>query len=273
MIKFFRKIRYDLMEKNKTKKYFKYAIGEIVLVVVGILIALQLNNANENWKREKLKQELLIELKSKIMADTVSLTNEKERLTSAYLNAKLLKRVVTEDLPYTEALDSSLALISRVRITKADYLVYDRLLNIGIEILDDKDFMNEIIHYYEDSKNLEDSGDRAVKLLTERIYPTHFTSFIGRKAVPDDFEKLKKSNEFKIALDYCGSSSYFLIRRSIHRKNLATEILKILDTKITSDKNLLDKEPYLRTMKKDSIDIATEKEKLDIEFERLINND
>ena len=47
MIKFFRKIRYDLMEKNKTGKYFKYAIGEIVLVVIGILIALQINNASQ----------------------------------------------------------------------------------------------------------------------------------------------------------------------------------------------------------------------------------
>jgi len=47
MIKFFRKIRYDLMEKNKTGKYLKYAIGEIVLVVIGILIALQINNWNQ----------------------------------------------------------------------------------------------------------------------------------------------------------------------------------------------------------------------------------
>jgi len=48
MIKFFRRIRYDLMETNNTGKYFKYAIGEIVLVVIGILIALQINNWNEN---------------------------------------------------------------------------------------------------------------------------------------------------------------------------------------------------------------------------------
>ena len=47
MIKFFRQIRLDLMEKNKTGKYFKYAIGEIVLVVIGILIALSINNWNE----------------------------------------------------------------------------------------------------------------------------------------------------------------------------------------------------------------------------------
>jgi len=56
MIKFFRKIRYDLMEKNKTGKYFKYAIGEIVLVVIGILIALQINNWNENRKTDIITQ-------------------------------------------------------------------------------------------------------------------------------------------------------------------------------------------------------------------------
>ncbi|MCK0179062.1 DUF6090 family protein [Flavobacteriaceae bacterium S0862] len=50
MIKFFRQIRKDLMEKNKTGKYLKYAIGEIVLVVIGILIALSINNWNEDKK-------------------------------------------------------------------------------------------------------------------------------------------------------------------------------------------------------------------------------
>ena len=53
MIKFFRKIRQDLFSKGKTGKYFKYAIGEIVLVVIGILIALQINNLNEQKKLTK----------------------------------------------------------------------------------------------------------------------------------------------------------------------------------------------------------------------------
>ena len=56
MINFFRKTRYDLMDKNKTGKYFKYAIGEIVLVVVGILIALQINNWNT--KRIEKREEI-----------------------------------------------------------------------------------------------------------------------------------------------------------------------------------------------------------------------
>jgi hypothetical protein len=55
MIKFFRKIRYGLMNQNKTTKYLKYAIGEIVLVVIGILIALQINNWNEVQNEKKVE--------------------------------------------------------------------------------------------------------------------------------------------------------------------------------------------------------------------------
>jgi hypothetical protein len=50
MIKFFRNIRQNLLKQGQTSKYLKYAIGEIVLVVIGILIALQINNWNENRK-------------------------------------------------------------------------------------------------------------------------------------------------------------------------------------------------------------------------------
>ena len=51
MLNFFRKIRRQLANENKFQKYFRYAIGEIVLVVLGILIALQINNWNEHRKK------------------------------------------------------------------------------------------------------------------------------------------------------------------------------------------------------------------------------
>jgi len=69
MIKFFRKIRYDLMEKNKTGKYLKYAIGEIILVVIGILIALSINNWNENQKSKKDERYILTEVLKNIEED------------------------------------------------------------------------------------------------------------------------------------------------------------------------------------------------------------
>jgi len=68
MIKFFRKIRQRLLNENKFSKYLIYAIGEIVPVVIGILIALQINNWNENRKLDNTKQnyyqQLLVDLKA-----------------------------------------------------------------------------------------------------------------------------------------------------------------------------------------------------------------
>ena len=82
MIKFFRKIRYNLMEKNKTGKYLKYAIGEIVLVMVGILLALQVNNWNENRKDNLKEVANLQSLKSEL---EISL----EELKSDYNSTKI----------------------------------------------------------------------------------------------------------------------------------------------------------------------------------------
>ena len=76
MIKFFRKIRYDLMEKNKTGKYLKYAIGEIVLVVIGILIALSINNWNESRKETIQEQFILKRLSTDINSDINQVSNE-----------------------------------------------------------------------------------------------------------------------------------------------------------------------------------------------------
>jgi hypothetical protein len=69
MIKFFRKIRFDLMEKNKTGKYFKYAIGEVILVVIGILIALSINTWNENKKDRKQEKEFITSVKKDLKQD------------------------------------------------------------------------------------------------------------------------------------------------------------------------------------------------------------
>lgn len=62
MIKFFRRIRKQLLTENETGKYFKYAFGEIILVVIGILIALGINNWNENRKNSDSEYVLLQKL-------------------------------------------------------------------------------------------------------------------------------------------------------------------------------------------------------------------
>ena len=62
MIKFFRAIRHKYLSEGKVGKYLQYAIGEIILVVIGILIALQINNWNEQRKKINLSDKALLEL-------------------------------------------------------------------------------------------------------------------------------------------------------------------------------------------------------------------
>ena len=69
MLKFFRSIRQNLLTEDRTTKYFKYAIGEIVLVVIGILIALQINNWNEQRKANTLEGEYYCRLLEDLIQD------------------------------------------------------------------------------------------------------------------------------------------------------------------------------------------------------------
>ena len=73
MLKFFRRIRQNLLSENKFSKYFKYAIGEIILVVIGILIALQINNWNENKKQHNELKGYLNNISKNIKTDLANL--------------------------------------------------------------------------------------------------------------------------------------------------------------------------------------------------------
>ena len=80
MIPFFRKIRKKMADDNKPLKYMRYAIGEIVLVVIGILIALQLNNWNEQSKIGRSIDSNLIILKQNLLEDQTQLENLKQSM-------------------------------------------------------------------------------------------------------------------------------------------------------------------------------------------------
>jgi hypothetical protein len=84
MIKFFRKIRQKLLTENKFGKYLIYAIGEIALVMIGILLALQVNNWNQNNNNKKAETYYLNQMKIDLTADSLFLSN-----TTLNLNKRL----------------------------------------------------------------------------------------------------------------------------------------------------------------------------------------
>ncbi|MBO3116107.1 hypothetical protein J4050_05075 [Winogradskyella sp. DF17] len=95
MIKFFRHIRQNLLMENKTGKYFKYAIGEIILVVIGILIALQINNWNatriEKEKEQSYINELINDVRKDASAIDELLVASNNQLKAKYKLQRYLK--------------------------------------------------------------------------------------------------------------------------------------------------------------------------------------
>jgi hypothetical protein len=98
MVSFFRKIRQKLLAENKISNYFKYAIGEILLVVIGILIALQINTWNEERKNTKTEQKILLQLKNEFFINLEQL-EEKDQLRMKAIHGaqNILNRIDKRD--------------------------------------------------------------------------------------------------------------------------------------------------------------------------------
>jgi hypothetical protein len=98
MIKFFRKIRYDLMEKNKTGKYLKYAIGEVILVVIGILFALQINNWNQQQQQKEVEITTLRALASEFNENRNSIQSCQDEIKERRLTGDSIRRQIGPEL-------------------------------------------------------------------------------------------------------------------------------------------------------------------------------
>lgn len=109
MINFFRKIRQSLLAEGKTVQYLKYALGEIVLVVIGILIALSINNWNTNEANEKQAYNQLIEVQKEILSNIEVFDRED---TYYFEKLKDIRRVFADTLTFEDYKNSrSLSLI------------------------------------------------------------------------------------------------------------------------------------------------------------------
>lgn len=102
MIKFFRRIRQRLLSENKISKYLIYAIGEIVLVVIGILIALQINNWNEERKSSIAESQALLALKNEFEQNIERFRIIIQKRDSAQADLRIYFDIITNDTLSTE---------------------------------------------------------------------------------------------------------------------------------------------------------------------------
>lgn len=151
MIKFFGRIRQNFLLQGKTGKYLKYAIGEILLVVIGILIALQVNNWNEHRIEAKKEKYYLERLKEDFLANK----NEANRNISFSIaqkeNAQLLIKSLYEDLNKEESIRWFIALNHVWFLPHPSYTTstWEELKSTGnLNIITNKNLLKKITDFY-----------------------------------------------------------------------------------------------------------------------------
>lgn len=108
MIKFFRHIRRSLINQNNMGKYLKYAIGEVLLVVIGILIALGINNWNEERLEQKTEGKILQDLKVEFTANLNDINRVLEQHKVVFNEFNQIQRITVAEDYSNEELDSLL---------------------------------------------------------------------------------------------------------------------------------------------------------------------
>lgn len=152
MIKFFRRIRQKLLTENKFSKYLFYAIGETILVMIGILLALQVNNWNEVRKENGLKNTYSARLINDLKKDLNTIKINKARIES-------MQSIISD---FTKSLDSDMSITERISITEkyftegwstvsfsAQNNTYTDLSQTGnMKVFIDTDLRENILSYY-----------------------------------------------------------------------------------------------------------------------------
>lgn len=176
MIKFFRSIRRKLIEEGSLEKYLIYGIGEILLVVLGILIALQINNWNTNQNDKNIEEAYIADILQELSRDTSILGSNFDKIIE--LKKGALKKV-KEHLVQVPSKFDTLNLLKDVGIAaiygKRELLLnnstYIELISTGnFRVISDKELRKKIINYY----NLCD-----IMLKTIREQRTSYPDFVN----------------------------------------------------------------------------------------------
>ncbi|MFY9242776.1 MAG: DUF6090 family protein [Polaribacter sp.] len=200
--------------ENKTSKYFKYAIGEIVLVVIGILIALQVNNWNNNKQLEEVQIKCLNEIVTNLQADLLDIRFNINFNETRLNSCKVVLENLKNDVVYSDTLDVYYGSLLYTTRSVVNYSAYETLKFKGLEIITNDNLRKSISKlysfHYQNVIDFEIQDDHALQF--QVVIPTVLKRVEFRKnedidaiagqqlAKPINFQALKNDIEFKNAL-------------------------------------------------------------------------
>jgi hypothetical protein len=207
MIKFFRKIRQKMLTENKFSKYLIYAIGEIVLVVIGILIALAVAEWNNSRHSRKTEIRLLKELHKGLGQDFNTINEELEKINICIASIIELDSLLNLNVPKAdEHLYELFGNVYGMRNLNLNKALYEDLKSTGFGIIKDEKLRSQIINVFENNyKSIE--GFKQIEVFVNEVNrPYYLTNFVSleftKYAKPIDINMLWEDSYYKNIVNY-----------------------------------------------------------------------
>lgn len=202
MLKFFRRIRQKLVGEGNLNRYLLYSIGEILLVMIGILLALQVNNWNEERKLRKQEISSLENLRSDLVKTASSLERCNKIDSSLVEEINNILDHIKNNRPYHDSLSlqfENLYQWAKPRILNS---AYENLkFSKGLELISNDSLRQEIIKIHETDYPflLTDIDKEETMIHQELMLPLFGQLFETNEnggAIPNDYSSLQKNQEF-----------------------------------------------------------------------------
>ena len=238
MIPFFRRIRKKMADDNRPLKYARYAIGEIVLVVIGILIALQINTWNEERKNKDLEFLTLSELKKNIDSDLKQMDTINTRIEQAITSAEIVLQSLASDQKYHDSLNYHFGWAMIYIDMNFHKGIYESIKYSGSQIINDETLRFEINNYYDYSVIDMEEGFREIRddfynyMLAYLREDFKYYHSISTEAEPRDFDALKQNETYQLSLGIFLDVQRLNLRKLKQTITKSSELMELVDGRI-----------------------------------------
>ncbi len=234
MIKFFRKIRQRLLIENKFSKYLIYAIGEIVLVVIGILIALQINNWNENKKTKIKELKILRELSSDLTQNLDDININLLYLSDSQKSNEIILYFIENNIPYNDSLNYHFSNLYPFTTFNVNQTTYESLKQMGLYLISNDSLRISISDLYANqyTKYIKFEDMYMIENYNNFIKPLYISEFISLKfrtsALPRSYNQFMNNPRYKVLLNWnVEMYKSFIIQQSGLKEKVKELIIQI----------------------------------------------
>ena len=244
MLRFFRQIRQRLLNGRKFGKYLLYAVGEILLVVIGILIALQVDTWNRERELRVDELEILKNFRQSLAKDSSYLVGSKYTYDKARNSMEYLIWYMDNDMPYTDSLKYHFANITLDWGLQYDLSTYETLKSKDLNLITNESLRSKIIRYYIYTEGLgmrlanrySSIIDDASKTILSRHFDQMWNARIDDlqgEMTPFNYESLKADREFRYFLKTLRNQNYWLIEGpTMQSEGIFSHLVQEIDREI-----------------------------------------